>query len=337
MELLRSKLHATLISDDPSFEAASANLRQILVRAVEESKGDSILLSGGLDTSIVGAIASKKNPDLRAFTVALKDFPAPDVTYSRLIASRLGIRQELIEASLGDVEEFLPKVIAVLRSFDPMEIRNSLAIYFGLTRAKSANCSRVLTGDAADELFAGYSFVMSLPTDQASKKLHHLWEVMRFSSIPLASSLGIEALLPFLDSRVKEFATIGIPFEFLVNKSPSGDPHGKFILRKTFEDSLPSEITWRKKTPIEYGSGTTQLPRIYSGKISDTDFLDKKRKYLNADKVRLRDKEQLHYYEIYRSHFGPPTFDSSRRNCPACTSNVDDSANFCTTCGEYPI
>ncbi len=177
---------------------------------------------------------------------------------------------------------------------------------------------------------------MSLPTSEAIAKLHHLWEVMHFSSIPLASSLGMEALLPFLDCSVKEFAS-EIPFEFLVNKGPNGESYGKFILRKAFEDLIPPEITWRKKTPIEYGSGTTVLPRIYTGKISDIDFTDKKRRYLEDDKVRLRDKEQLHYYEIYRSLLGPPISDSSRRTCPACTSNVTDSANFCTTCGEYPI
>ncbi len=268
----------------------------------------------------------------------MKVFPAPDLEYSRLVSSRLGIRQEIVQSSLNDIEFSLPEVIRILRSFDPMEIRNSVAIFLGLKTAKSLGYSRVLTGDAADELLAGYSFVANLPEKEAISKLHHLWDVMHFSSIPLAKFLGIEALLPFLDDRVKEFATSDLPFEFLVNKnSTSGVVFGKFILRKAFESELPQEIIWRKKTPIEYGSGTTELPHVYSKSIDSLEFSEKKSRYLESDHVRLRDQKQLHYYEIYRREIGPPTSDPERRRCPGCTSNVPDKANFCTICGEYPI
>ena len=117
------------------------------------------------------------------------------------------------------------------------------------------------------------------------------------------------ALLPFLDSGVKAFATTEIPFEFLVGKNETSgmeEVFGKFILRKAFEDSLPPEIVWRTKTPIEFGSGTTYLPKIYSGKISSEEFDEKKKMFLERDRVRLRDPEQLHYYEIYRKSLGPP-------------------------------
>jgi hypothetical protein len=76
---------------------------------------------------------------------------------------------------------------------------------------------------------------------------------------------------------------------------------------------------------------------IYSERIKDSEFLQKKNKFFAEDGVRIRDKEQLHYYEIYRGAFGPPVADKSHRICPACTSNVPDAAVFCTTCGEFPI
>ena len=330
-------MHPAVISEENSdlSEAASA-LRQLLARVVKNYGGDSILLSGGLDTSIIAELASKTNPHLQAFTVLLKDFPSPDRHYSKLVSSKLGIGQDLIEASLDDVESALPEVIKVLRSFDPMEIRNSTAIFLGLQRAKSEGYSRVLTGDAADELFAGYNFATKLPKMEALPKLHHLWEVMHFSSIPLAESFEIKTLLPFLDDEVRKFATSELPFEFLV-RTKDDEIFGKFILRIAFEDLLPSEIVWRKKTPIEYGSGTTVLSQIYSGKIDGSEFEEKKRRYLETDHVRLRDPEQLHYYEIYRKEFGVITSDQTRRICPACTSNLPERANFCTTCGEFPV
>jgi asparagine synthase (glutamine-hydrolysing) len=338
---LWSQLHAALATHDSgNFSHSAYRLRQLLVQSVEQSRGDSILLSGGLDTSIVAAIASRSNSRLQAFTVLLKDFPSPDLHYSKLISSKLNLGQEIIQASLEDIENSLPEVITTLGSFDPMEIRNSVAVFLGLKRAQSQGYSRVLTGDAADELFAGYSFVKSLQKEEALPKLQQLWQVMHFSSMPLADSLNILALLPFLDPEVKTFATTEIPFEFLVGRnetSDSGELFGKFILRKAFEDSLPPEIVWRTKTPIEFGSGTTCLPKIYSAKISSGEFEEKKETYLEQDHVRLRDPEQLHYYEIYRKSLGPPAPDFSKRTCPACTSNVPDPANFCTICGEYPI
>jgi asparagine synthase (glutamine-hydrolysing) len=340
MELLWSQLLSTLAGrDSESFRLTASRLRQLVTESVEDCRGDSILLSGGLDTSIVAAIASKSNPKLQAFTVVLKGHPSPDLHYSRVISSEFRLGQEVIEASLDDIENVLPEVIRTLGSFDPMEIRNSVATFLGLLKAKSRGYPRVLTGDAADELFAGYSFVKNLREEEAVPKLHHLWEVMHFSSIPLASSLGMHALLPFLDPNVKDFA-IKIPYKFLVGRndaSGSEELFGKFILRKAFEDLLSPEIVWRTKTPIEFGSGTTFLPKIYAGKISMEEFNEKRNHYLEIDKVRLRDPEQLHYYGIYRKQLGLPAPDLSKRMCPACTSNVPQNANFCTICGEYPI
>jgi asparagine synthase (glutamine-hydrolysing) len=330
-------LHSSLI-EGKQFETAALELRRLVTEATVDLQGDSILLSGGLDTSIIASIATKLGLKLHALTVLLKDVVAPDSSYSKLVCSRLGISQhETIVADLEDIENSLPEVIGILRTFDPMEIRNSITIYLGLNKAASEGLHRVYTGDGADELFAGYSFVTNLTPEQAIAKLRHLWQVMHFSSIPLASSKGIEALLPFLEPKVREFAEYRVPYEFLVDNDKDGNLAGKYILRRAFESDLPPEIVWRRKTPIEFGSGTTVLPQIYSQKISDNEFQAKRTEFLEHDRVRIRDKEQLHYYEIYRGIFGPIDSDLSRRFCPACNSNVADNQNFCTICGEFPI
>ena len=269
----------------------------------------------------------------------LKGAPSPDLEYSKLISSRFQIPHLVHSIDLSELEDLLPEVIGVLKSFDPMEIRNSVAVYIGMKRARLDGCSKIMTGDAADELFAGYSFVFKQTEEKARVTLSHLWEVMHFSSVPLARSLGMAAQLPFLHPDVKELAINGVDFSFLTGKrEDSGEIFGKYVLRKAFEDMLPPDIVWRTKTPIEYGSGTTVLPRWYSQAIKDAEFASEKKKHFEQDGVRLRDKEQLKYYEIYRSVLGPPVpKDRNQRACPACTSNVPDSATFCTTCGEYPI
>jgi asparagine synthase (glutamine-hydrolysing) len=311
--------------------------------AVRETLGDSILLSGGLDTSVVATVASTfprgGEGGLKAYTVVLKGAPSPDLGYSKLIAGMLGLRHEILGVSVDEVEGALPDVIGVLKSFDPMEVRNSVATFIGLRRAQADGFRAVMTGDAADELFAGYSFIFRLPEAQAKEALVHLWRVMRFSSVPLAESLRVAARLPFLQGGLKEFAMHRIKYPYLVGRRDgTGELFGKYVLRVAFDGMLPEAITWRTKTPIEQGSGTTALQGWYAQRVKDAEFGAKRKGYIERDGVRIRDKEQLAYYEIYRRIHGPPRpLDLSRRACPACGSNVPDAATFCTTCGEYPI
>jgi asparagine synthase (glutamine-hydrolysing) len=142
--------------------------------------------------------------------------------------------------------------------------------------------------------------------------------------------------LPYLDPEFKSFA-MEIEPQYKV-RSEKGQIWGKWILRKSFENILPKEIVWRAKTPIEYGSGTTMLPNLFDQKISDQKFEGKQRKYLEKDKVTIRDKEQLFYYEIFRRVIGVPhPYNPQGRTCPQCNSNVPKAASYCRTCGAYPI
>jgi asparagine synthase (glutamine-hydrolysing) len=321
---------------ETNFEEISSRLRELLYSSIQNGIGDSILLSGGLDTSIIAAMTPTYDKKIQAFTLIMNDSPATDLVYSKIVAEKFGFEHEIIMVDFDEIEMILPEAIKVLRSFDPMEVRNSVAIFLCMKMAESRGFTRVLTGDGADELFAGYDFVISHQKTESQTILSHLWEVMHFSSIPLARSLGIEAILPYLDEKVRDFAMQKIPFEYLVGES-GGQTFGKYILRKAFENMLPEEIVWRKKTPIEHGSGTTILPMLYSKRMSNDEFSEKKRRIFESDGVRIRDKEQLHYYEFYRNEFGPPGANSSGRICPACNSKILKLTTFCVTCGEYPI
>jgi asparagine synthase (glutamine-hydrolysing) len=90
--------------------------------------------------------------------------------------------------------------------------------------------------------------------------------------------------------------------------------------------------------PIEYGSGTNLLTSLLERRINDFEFEEKKRKYMEEDKVIIRNKEQLCYYEIYRSIIGIPGRDKHNgKNCPFCNSNVLENSKYCRVCGAYPI
>lgn len=339
---LRHKRKRELISALQKNETreVAIELRGLVIEAIQNTLGDSILLSGGLDTSIIAAVVKSTiriNTDFKAFTVTLKGAHSPDTEYSDLVSNQFQIPHRIDSIDLIELEGALPEVISVLKSFDPMEIRNSIVAYLGMKRARSEGYSKIMTGDAADELFAGYNFVFKKPEREARETLSHLWKVMHFSSVPLARSLGMEAKIPFLYGPLMKYAMREVDFHMLLGEK-EGQVFGKYILRLAFEDLLPPSITWRIKTPIEFGSGTTVLPKLYSQMINDAEFFEKRKTYFERDHVRLRDKEQLKYYEIFRKVNGPQSsLNPDERACPACNFNVPDDATFCTTCGEYPI
>jgi asparagine synthase (glutamine-hydrolysing) len=305
-------------------------LRYLLDLSVRRNLAEGILLSGGLDTSIIASIASKYT-SLKAFTVAFKEAPAPDIGYASIVARNLGLKHFVYYFGERELYESIHQTIDILKTFDPMEVRNSAAIYIALRRAREEGVSTVLTGDGADEIFAGYSFFFNLDKIRLKLELERIQEAMFFSSIPLARNLSMEARLPYLDPDLRSFAA-EIPPEYKVREE-RGAIWGKWILRKAYEETLPEEIVWRIKTPIEFGTGTTILPELFNRKISDEEFEKKKKEYLERDRVTIQNKEQLFYYEIYRNIIGVPRPPKEGRACPYCNSAIGERATYCRTCG----
>lgn len=310
-------------------------VREAVKKGVRQNLGDGMLLSAGLDTSIVAHLA-KKDGRFACYTVHFTLGDSPDIAYARKLTDKLGLPWKVIDLKGGaELEDTLEEVVGVLGTFDPMEVRNSATVRRGMQALAEAGYRKVMTGDAADELFAGYSFIYNLPPRKMIDALRHLWGVMQFSSIPLAKSLGMEAKIPFLDKDVVSIAKELKPGSLVGVRD--GVKYGKYILRVAFEGDLGVSAAWRVKTPIEYGSGTTTLTEYFSKKINDSDFAHRK-KSIRRDGVTIRDKEQLAYYEIYRRRFPPPG-ESARTatRCPDCGADVKEDAEFCTRCGAYPI
>jgi len=308
---------------------------QVLEESVKRNLADGFLLSGGLDTAILAYLSSRwARPT--CITVALRNAPAPDVDYAKLVANRLGLSHCIHYFGDEELNESIRAVVRIMKSFDPMEIRNDAAIYIALKVGSDQGISTIMTGDGCDELFGGYSFLFGLTKEQLDIALKKLSSNMRFSSVYLAKELGVEVRLPFLEPQFKALAMeldVGLKV-----RTERGVVWGKWVLRKAFENIMPPEIVWRVKAPIEVGSGTTTLPSLFNSRISDLEFSGKKARYLDEDRVVIRSKEHLFYYEIFRSEVGVPCArDSDLKSCPDCGSNVEEEASFCRTCGAYPI
>lgn len=316
-------------------EEIRVKIRSLVEKAVEKNLTEGILLSGGLDTSILASVAAKHSR-LKAFTCAFQGAPAPDVEHAIIMAKRLNLPHYLHFFTEDELYNAARFVIKTLRLFDPMEVRNSATIYIGLNFAKNNGVKSVMTGDALDELMAGYPWLFKWNEKELELELQKIWETMLFSSVPIGKAIGVDVRTPYLDSEFKEYA-MKLSVKYKVREE-KGLKWGKWIMRKAFEDVLPAEIAWRRKDPIEVGSGTTTLPNFFNMKISNSEFEEKKRKYFEIDKVTLRDKEQLFYYEIYREEIGAPrSKDLKGKICPQCNSNVPERSNFCRTCGAFPV
>ena len=312
-----------------------AKLRSLLEEAVSRNLSEGILLSGGLDTSILAYISSNYTR-LKAFTVAFDAIPAPDVEYAKLMAKSLNIDHTIHLFDEKELLDSIPIVVKTLKTFDPMEIRNSVSIFIALRLAKENGMKSVMTGDGSDELFAGYSFLFDLKKEQLDDELSKIWREMFFSSVSLGKALGIDVKIPFLDPELKSYA-MSLDPEYKI-KREGHHTWGKWILRKAFDGFLPEVIVWRIKMPIEYGSGTNMLTSLLEKRIEDIEFEEKKKRYMREDKVIIRNKEQLWYYEIYRSIIGIPRKTiHGGKNCPLCNSDVIETAKYCKVCGAYPI
>ncbi|MCW4016153.1 MAG: asparagine synthase-related protein [Candidatus Bathyarchaeota archaeon] len=321
-----------------SIERICSELRQLTDKVVQKNLTDGILFSGGLDTSIVAFVASKYTK-LEAFTVAFEDSPALDLKYAKLMADLLNMNQTVHVFGDEEMHSAIQDVIKVLKVFDPMDIRNSVAAYVGLKAAKENGIKGVMTGDGLDELLGGYSWLFKFNEEELKEYLSNMWQVMQFTSVPMAKSLGIVSKPPFIDLEFKSYAYNVDPK--LMIRSEHGKIWGKWIMRKAYEGHLPDEIVWRLKTPLEFGSGTSIFPKVFSKKLSDEYFQKKTKKYLDVDQVTIRDKEHLFYYEVFRSQFGVPSGvfkDAEGKQCPYCKSKGGNlKRNFCKVCGAYPI
>ncbi len=315
-----------------------SQIRRLTDKVVKNNLTDGMLFSGGLDTSVIAFVASKYTK-LEAFTVAFENSPALDLKYAKLMANLLNMNHTIKFFGEKEMHSAILDVIKVLKVFDPMDIRNSVASYVGLKAAKENGIKGVMTGDGLDELLGGYSWLFHLNEKELKEYLSNMWQVMQFTSIPMAESLGLVAKAPFLDPEFKSFA-YDVDTKLMIRRK-RGEIWGKWIMRKAYEGLLPDEIVWRKKIPLEFGSGTTIFPQVFSEKISDKYFREKVKKYQESDQVNIRDKEHLFYYEIFRSHFGVPSEvfkDKEGKQCPYCKAKGGNvKSRFCKVCGAYPI
>lgn len=273
-----------------------------------------ISLSGGLDSSIISLLASRETEQLHSFAVGMEG--SEDLAAAQKMAKLLHTRHHERVYTEPEMLNILPKVIYHLESFDPALVRSAIPNYF-LAEMASKTVKVILTGEGADELFAGYDYMHTYNEPERLQKemcnitsaLHNT-NLQRADRISMAFSL--EARVPFLDTESVALG-LSLPAEWKAHQ----DRPPKHLLREAFKNDLPEEIINRPKQKFSQGAGSSDvISRIVDAQITNAELESERARLLYDWNYRLQNREALYYYRILSRFFNDqwifPTIGVSR-------------------------
>ena len=275
-----------------------------------------VLLSGGLDSSVISAIAEKFSehrieddsktkaywPRLHSFAVGLKG--APDLAKAKMVADHIGTVHHEINFTIQEGLDAIRDVIYFIETYDVTTVRASTPMYLLARVIKSMGIKMVLSGEGADEIFGGYLYFHKAPSakdfhEETVRKLSklHLYDCLRANKS--LSAWGVEGRVPFLD---KEFLDVAMRTNPDAKMCP-GQTMEKKIVRKAFADMLPEAVAWRQKEQFSDGVGYSwidTLKQITSEAVTDEQMAHAAERFpINPPK----NKEEYYYRSIFAEHF----------------------------------
>ena len=289
-----------------------------------------VLLSGGLDSSVISAIAAKYAqrrvetggreaawwPRLHSFAVGLKG--APDLAKARMVAEHIGTVHHEINYTIQEGLDAIRDVIYFIETYDVTTVRASTPMYLLARVIKSMGIKMVLSGEGADEVFGGYLYFHKAPNakafhEETVRKLSklHLYDCLRANKS--LAAWGVEGRVPFLD---KEFLDVAMRLNPQLKMCP-GQTVEKKIVREAFAHMLPHEVAWRQKEQFSDGVGYSwidTLKQITSERVSDEQMAHAAERFpINPPRC----KEEYFYRSIFAEHF--PS-ESAARSVPSVPS-----------------
>ena len=310
-----------------SVEAIRDGLTAAVKRQLMSDVPYGVLLSGGLDSSVISAIAEKFSehrieddsktkawwPRLHSFAVGLKG--APDLAKAKLVADHIGTVHHEINYTIQEGLDAIRDVIYYIETYDVTTVRASTPMYLLARVIKSMGIKMVLSGEGADEIFGGYLYFHKAPSakdfhEETVRKLSklHLYDCLRANKS--LSAWGVEGRVPFLDKEFLDIAMRTNPEA----KMCSGTTIEKKIVREAFADLLPEEVAWRQKEQFSDGVGYSwidTLKAITTAAVSDEQMAHAAERFpINPPK----NKEEYYYRSIFAEHF--PS-DSAARSVPS--------------------
>jgi asparagine synthase (glutamine-hydrolysing) len=276
------------------------HLKEGVRRVIPEGVAVGVWLSGGVDSSVLAALARPFVDKLYTFSAGIEN--APDLEYARMVADHIGSEHYERIYGLDEMLSVVEETVCSLESFDAPLVHSSISNFL-VAKLASEYVSFVLSGEGGDELFAGYAYQKSYTSEleltlsiQESIASLHNTALQRVDR--MASAHQTSAAVPFLDPDVVRYA-LAIPARWKIRGE---QPVDKWPLRRGLEDLLPGEVIWRGKSKFWEGSGVGQLLSEHASRVvSDQDF-EAGRELGPGD--QLNSKEEFLYYRIFKDIFG---------------------------------
>ncbi len=331
--------------DDSVLEVRKA-LEDSVKRQLMSDVPYGVLLSGGLDSSVISAIAEKYSerrienggrsraywPQLHSFAVGLKG--APDLAKAKLVADYIGTVHHEINYTIQEGLDALSDVIYFIETYDVTTVRASTPMYLLARVIKSMGIKMVLSGEGADEIFGGYLYFHKAPNAEEFHKETvrkigklHLYDCLRANKS--LAAWGVEGRVPFLD---KEFLDVAMSLNPAYKMCP-GKEIEKKIVRDAFSDMLPEAVAWRQKEQFSDGVGYSwidTLKQMTSEAVSDEEMMHA------ADRFPInppRNKEEYFYRSIFEKHFPSESAARSVPSVPSVACSTAEAlawdASFC--------
>jgi len=263
---------------------------EALEKRMKDNVPEGVILSGGLDSSIIACLAKEIQPDIKAFTVTVEG--GEDLPYAQDLTRYLGIKHYIYTYGEEEIRKALPEAIYYLESFEEDDVRGAVAHFFA-SKLASQHAGCVLSGEGADEFFAGYEEQMRQANseEELTRLIDRLIAVAHNTGLQrldrLMASHSLEFRAAFLDQKVADFCR-KLPINWKVH---GPERKGKWILREAFADRLPQHIAFQTKRPFGAGAGSSGLLGVIAEKeIIDEEFV--KNRY-TEDGLNLHSKEEL--------------------------------------------
>jgi len=312
----------------PSDEYDPARLRSALEAAVHRQLmcdvPYGVLVSGGVDSSVVAAVAAKFSarrvdeddrvaawwPRLHSFAIGLAG--APDLIAARGVASHIGSVHHEIHFTVQEGLDALSDVIYHLESFDVTSIRASTPMYLLMRKISAMGIKMILSGEGADEIFGGYLYFHKAPNgrelhEETVRKIRklHLYDCARANKT--SAAWGVEARVPFLDREFLDVAMMLNPEVKLPRNAVHSRPIEKWPLRKAFEGYIPDEVLWRQKEQFSDGVGYNWINMLKA--TAETEITDAMMSGAGERfPVKTPETKEAYYYrEIFEQHFPSAT------------------------------
>ena len=303
-------------NNEASVDAIRDALKDSVRRQLMSDVPYGVLLSGGLDSSVISAIAEKFSehriednsqtraywPRLHSFAVGLKG--APDLAKAKLVADHIGTVHHEINYTIQEGLDAIRDVIYFIETYDVTTVRASTPMYLLARVIKSMGIKMVLSGEGADEVFGGYLYFHKAPSakafhEETVRKLSklHYYDCLRANKS--LSAWGVEGRVPFLD---KEFLDVAMRTNPDAKMCP-GSTIEKKIVREAFADMLPAEIAWRQKEQFSDGVGYSwidTLKKITSEAVSDEQMSHAAERFPINPPLN---KEEYYYRSIFAEYF----------------------------------